>query len=365
MQLREAVMKAYLGIGLFVVLGFATAVMIGFYHRLSADPVAFDDEQSGLGRNLIIKFSYSVAENTPKGQAALKFAKLVEEKTNQSVKVELFPNGTLYNETDEIEALQNGSVQMIAPSFSNISEIDPSWMIFDLPFAFPSDAAVNEATQGNIGKRLFASLASKRIVGLAYWNNGFRQITSNKGPIIRPADLKGQKFRIQPSRVIEEQYRFFDAKTFPLPFNQIYRSLENGIIDGEENSISNIYSKKMYQVQKYMTLTNHSYLGYAVLINKTFWDKLSPHIRESIREAIDETTVWANRNAILVNQSQWEDMQTGSNLQIYRLSKAEREEWKRALLPVANQFKTEIGREFMADLEKIQEKYADSNPPIQ
>jgi tripartite ATP-independent transporter DctP family solute receptor len=365
MQLREDVMKAFLGIGLFVVLGLAAAVMVGFYHRLSADPVAFDDEQSGLGRNTIIKFSYSVAENTPKGQAALRFAKLVEEKTKQSVKVELFPNGTLYNETDEIEALQNGSVQMIAPSFSNISEIDPSWMIFDLPFAFPSDEAVNEATQGDIGKRLFASLASRRIVGLAFWNNGFRQITSNKGPIIRPSDLKGLKFRIQPSRVIEDQYRLFDAKTFPLPFNQIYRSLENGTVDGEENSISNIYSKKLYQVQKYMTVTNHSYLGYAVLINKTFWDKLSPDMQKSIREAMDETTAWANRNAILVNQSQWEDMQTGSNIQIYRLSKAERDEWKRALLPVANLYKNEIGRPFMLDLEKIREQYADSTPSIQ
>lgn len=357
-------MRGYLGIGLFVVLGLLTAVIFGFYHRLSAEPIAYDDEQTGLGQGIVIKFSYSVAENTPKGQAAVKFAKLVEEKTKHSVKVELFPNGILYNETDEIEALRNGNVQMIAPSFSNISEIDSSWMIFDLPFAFPSDEAVNEAIQGDIGNRLIASLASKQMVGLSFWNNGFRQITSNKGPIVHPADLKGLKFRIQPSKVIEAQYRLFETKTFPIPFNQIYRNLESGVIDGEENSISNIYSKKLFQVQKFLTLTNHSYLGYGVLMNKEFWDKLSPAIQESIKEAMNETTQWTNRNAIQVNQSQWEDMLANSNMQIYRLSREERDEWKRAFVPVINQYKNEIGRDFMRDVERIQEKYASSDPSI-
>lgn len=358
-------MKSYLAICLFVVLGLVTAAVIGFYPRLSGDPVAYDDEQTNLGKDIVIKFSYVVAENTPKGQAALKFAQLVEAKSKQSVKVELFPNGILYNETNEMQALQDGRVQMIAPSFSNIAEIDPSWMIFDLPFAFPSDEAVNEAFRGDIGRRLVASLASKHIVGLAFWNGGFRQITSNKGPIVHPSDLKGLKFRIQPSRVIDDQYRLFEAKTFPIPFNQVYRSLENGIVDGEDNSISNIYSKKMYQVQKYMTVTNHNYLGYGVLINKAFWDRLPPHIQLSVREAMDETTAWANRNAILVNQSQWQDMQAGSNVEIYRLSKAEREEWSRAFAPVVNLYKNEIGRDSMRDLEKIRQKYADTVPSIQ
>nr|WP_231571277.1 DctP family TRAP transporter solute-binding subunit [Paenibacillus sp. VKM B-2647] len=295
----------------------------------------------------------------------MKFAELVEQKTKQSVKVELFPNGILYNETDEVQALQNGNVQMIAPSFSNISEVDPSWMIFDLPFAFPSDDAVNDAFRGDIGKRLLASLASKQIVGLAFWNGGFRQITSNKGPIVHPSDLRGQKFRIQPSKVIEDQYRLFEAKTFSIPFNQIYRSLENGTVDGEENSISNIYSKKMFQVQKYLTMTNHSYLGYGVLINKTFWDKLPPRIRQSVKEAVDETTEWANRNAVLVNRSQWQDMQANSQMQIYRLSKAEREEWRRAFEPVINQYGNVIGVDSMRDLEQIRLKYADTVPAIQ
>jgi tripartite ATP-independent transporter DctP family solute receptor len=358
-------MKSYFGIGLFVALGLATAIMVGFYNQLTAGPVAFDEEQSGLGQEIIIKFSYSVAENTPKGQAALKFSKLVEQKTKQSVKVELFPNGNLFNETDEVQALQNGSVQMIAPSFSNISEVDPSWMIFDLPFAFPSEEAVNEAMRGSIGERLITSLASNRIVCLAFWNGGFRQITSNKGPIGQPSDLMGQKFRIQPSKVIEDQYRLFEAKTFPIPFNQIYRSLENGIVDGEENSISNIYSKKLYQVQRYMTVTNHNYLGYGVLINKAFWDKLPSHVQQGIREAMDETTAWANRNAILVNKSQWQDMQAGSNMQIYRLSKAEREQWSGAFVPLINQYKEIIGRDSMHDLDNIRQKYADTLPSIQ
>jgi C4-dicarboxylate-binding protein DctP len=357
-------MKGYLGIALFVVLGLVTAVIIGFYHRLPAEPVAFDDEQTGLGQDIVIKFSHVVAENSPKGQAALKFAKLVEEKTNRNIKVEVFPNGVLYNETNEIDALLNGKIQMIAPSFSNIAEIDPSWMIFDLPFAFPSEAAVNEAMQGDIGHRLVASLASKQIVGMSFWSNGFRQITSNIGPIARPSDLKGLNFRIQPSKVIDAQYRLFDAKTFPLPFNQIYRSLESGVIDGEENSISNIYSKKLYQVQKYLTLSNHSYLGYGVLMNKSFWDKLPPSAQETIKEALAETTEWVNRNAVQVNQNQWDEMRAASTMQIYRLSAEERNEWRRSLQPVTDQYENEIGRDFISDLRKIQEKFADDSPTI-
>ncbi|RAP76319.1 DctP family TRAP transporter solute-binding subunit [Paenibacillus montanisoli] len=351
-------MKSYIAIAVFVCLGLLSAILVGFHSRFGSEPLPYDDEQAELGRDLVIKFSYVVAENTPKGQAAADFAKRVREKTNDRVKVELFPNGMLFNEDNEVEALQHGSIQMIAPSFSNISSLSPPWLLMDLPFAFPSDDAVSEAFQGDIGKRLMDLLERSNIVGLAFWENGFRQLTSSKGPIKTPEDLRNLRFRIQPSRVIDAQYRTLGAETLALPFNQVYRSLENGTVDGEENSISNIYSKKLYQVQDYLTLSNHSYLGYGVLMNKTFWDQLPPELQRAISEAMAETTIWANRNARIINQKQWREMQADSNLQVYALSKDDQSHWRQLLQPVYDEFSPVIGRELMSDLERLQLKYA-------
>ncbi|MFH5186418.1 TRAP transporter substrate-binding protein DctP [Paenibacillus sp. TAB 01] len=173
-------MKPILSILLFVCLGLAAAAGIGFYPSFTFTPVVRDDEQQGFDQELVIKFSHVVAENTPKGLAAQRFAQLVKEKTNGRVKVEVFPNGVLYNESDEFEALNRGDVQMIAPAFSNVSEVVPAFAAWDVPFAFLSNEALQEAFDGDIGRRLFAKLDKEHMVGMAYWGNGFRQITSNK-----------------------------------------------------------------------------------------------------------------------------------------------------------------------------------------
>ncbi|BBH18669.1 C4-dicarboxylate-binding protein DctB [Paenibacillus baekrokdamisoli] len=357
-------MKAFFGIGLFVVIGLITAIVIGFSPQFSSVPLPYDEEQKGLKQEIVIKFSYSVAENTPKGLAAQLFADLVRKKTNNHVKVELFPNGILYNENDEINALQQGNVQMIAPSFSNISEVVPDWMVMDLPFAFANNDAVQEAFHGDIGAQLFKELGAHNMVGMAFWGSGFKQITSNKGPILQPSDLKGLRMRILPSKVIESQYHLFEAKTYPIPFNQIYHSLENGTIDGEENSISNIYSKKLYQVQKYITISNHGYLGYGVLMNKKFWSTLPGDLKKSVLEAMQDATQWANDNAIQINQKQWEEMKSGSTMQISKLTAAERMKWMNAMNPVYSDNESIIGRELIQEVRKLQNKYAGKQPEI-
>ncbi|MCY9695950.1 DctP family TRAP transporter solute-binding subunit [Paenibacillus alginolyticus] len=340
-------MRTFVGITMFLLIGLLTALGFGFSWQFNNGPIGNDDEQIGLGRQTIIRFSFVVAENTPKGLAAQKFAQLVKEKTNDTIKVELFPNGTLYNEPDEVGALQKGSIQMIAPSFSNISEVVPEWMVMDLPFIFQNDEDVAKAFQGKIGNILMRQLEPKGIVGLGFWANSFQQMTSNRGTLAHPEDFRDLKFRILPSKIIESQFRQLNAKTVPIPFNQVYRSMESGQVDGGENSISNIYSKKLYQVQKYLTISNHAYLGYGVLVNKVFWDKLSAEQQKTINEAMQEATVWANQNAIEINRKQWNELQRIGQMNVHILSKEERNEWQQALKPVYEEAQSYISKELM------------------
>lgn len=340
-------MRTFIGIAMFLLIGLLTALGFGFSWQFNNGPLVGDDEQIGLGRQTIIRFSFVVAENTPKGLAAQRFAQLVKEKTNDSVKVELFPNGTLYNEPDEVGALQKGSIQMIAPSFSNISEVVPEWMAMDLPFIFQNEEDVAKAFQGKIGNILMRKLEPKGIVGLGFWANGFQQMTSNRGTLAHPEDFRDLKFRILPSKIIESQFRQLNAKTVPIPFNLVYRSMESGQVDGGENTISNIYSKKLYQVQKYLTISNHAYLGYGVLMNKVFWDKLSADQQKTIIEAMQEATIWANQNATAVNRKQWNELQKIGQMNIHLLTNEERDEWQRALEPVYKEAESYIGKELM------------------
>jgi C4-dicarboxylate-binding protein DctP len=340
-------MRTFVGITMFLLIGLLTALGFGFSWQFNNGPIVGDDEQIGLGRQTIIRFSFVVAENTPKGLAAQKFAQLVKEKTNDTIKVELFPNGTLYNEPDEVGALQKGSIQMIAPSFSNISEVVPEWMAMDLPFVFQNDEDVAKAFQGKIGNILMRKLEPKGIVGLGFWANGFQQMTSNRGTLAHPEDFRDLKFRILPSKIIESQFRQLNAKTVPIPFNQVYRSMESGQVDGGENTISNIYSKKLYQVQKYLTISNHAYLGYGVLVNKVFWDKLSSEQQKTINEAMQEATVWANQNAIEINRKQWNELQRIGQMNVHILSQEERNEWQQALEPVYEEAQSYISKELM------------------
>ena len=233
---------------------------------------------------IVIKFSHVVASNTPKGAAAEKFKELAEKYTEGKVKVEVYPNSTLYKDKEELEALQLGAVQMLAPSNSKFGPIGVrEFEVFDLPYILPDLATLRKVTDGPLGAKLLKLLEPKGMTGLAYWDNGFKQMTANK-KLITPQDYKGLKFRIQSSKVLEAQFRALGAIPQVMAFGEVYQALQTGVVDGQENTTSNIYTQKMHEVQKYMTMTNHGYIGYVVVVNKKFWDGLPADIRDAMRK---------------------------------------------------------------------------------
>ena len=313
--------------------------------------IVYDDEQKGLNKQIVIYFSHVVAENTPKGLAAKKFAQLVDEKTNGRVKVEVFSNGSLYSDEEEIDALMRGDVQMIAPSFSKVTELIPEWQVLDLPFIFENYHDVKKVFTGEGGKHLLAMLEKKGMKGLAFWGNGFKQMTSNRHLLIEPKDFKGLRFRIMPSKVIEDQFRLLGAKPVVVSFNHVYQSLEKQEFDGQENTISNIYSKGFYQFQPYMTVSNHGYLGYAVLMNRKFWKGLPRSIQKQIVAALEETMLWNLKQSKQQNEQQLMEMKNNSSIQIYELTDKERKEWKEKFAPLYKEFEKKFGSKLLQQIQ--------------
>lgn len=350
-------MRSIIGMSLFIITVLAAAIVIGFQSELGSTNLPYDDEQKGFNQRIVIKFSHVVAENTPKGLAVDQFANLVAEKTHGKVEVQVYPNSILYSDKDEFQALWDGKIQMIAPAFSNISTLYPSWLVLDLPFAFPNQQAVDESLHGEIGKILCQTLESRNMKGLAFWSNGFKQVTSNRRPLLTPEDFRGQKIRIMPSKVLEDQYRLLHADPVPIPFSEVYRNIENGTVDGQENTISNIYTKRLYLGQKYLTLSNHGYLGYAVIVNKSFWDKLPADIQKSIQEALQETTDWNNRLAVSMNEKQLNQLRNMSVIQIDKLSNEQRNQWIQVTDPLYNKYADTIGYDLVNKVKQIRNKY--------
>src|ERR1700687_3620839 len=244
---------------------------------------------------IVIKFSHVVAPNTPKGKGAEKFKELAEKYTNGKVKVEIYPNSTLYKDKEELEALQLGAVRMLAPSNSKFGPVGVrEFEVFDLTYILPNLAALRKVTEGPIGKRMLKFLDSKGMTGLADWDNGFKKRSANK-PLHMPADYKGLKFRIQSSKVLEAQFRLLGATPQVMAFGEVYQALQTGVVDGQENTPSNMYTQKFHEVQKYTPLTNHGYIGYVVVVNKKFWDDLPADIRGQLDKAMKEATVYANK----------------------------------------------------------------------
>ncbi|MCP8615622.1 DctP family TRAP transporter solute-binding subunit [Salirhabdus salicampi] len=350
-------MKNYLWIVGFVFIGLITAFYFGFHFiPYKQSSLEHDDEQMGIKDQIIIKFSHVVAENTPKGIAAQRFAQLVEENSDYRIKVEVYPNGMLYSDEDELDALIEGNVQMISPAHSKLEKLSPDWLVLDIPFAFPTYDAVSEAYEGKIGQELFSMLEKKNIKGLGFWYNGFKQMTSND-PLIHPADFREKVFRIMPSDVIEMQFHAFGAEAVPIPFNKTYQSLEKGEIDGQENTISNIYSKKFYEVQENLTISNHGYLGYVVLINNDFWKSLSPDIQAIIKEAMEETSDWMKELAKTINDQELDKIKENSDINIHYLTLEEKNLWLEELSSFYNSLDKKIRSDLVNEAWKIHDKY--------
>ncbi|MEY4754410.1 MAG: hypothetical protein RJA44_2085 [Pseudomonadota bacterium] len=301
---------------------------------------------------IVIKFSHVVASDTPKGKAAEMFAKKAAELTKGRVKVEVYANSTLYKDKEEMEALQLGAVQMLAPSLAKFGPLGvKEFEVFDLPFIFSSYDALHKVTNGDAGKMLLAKLEPKGIRGLAYWDNGFKSFSLNS-PVKTPADLKGKKLRIQSSKVLEEQMRALGSLPQVMAFSEVYQALQTGVVDGTENPISNLYTQKMHEVQKNLTLTEHGYLGYAVIVNKKFWDGLPADIRGQLDQAMEQSTRYANQIAKVENDNALEAVRKSGKTEVYTPTPAERLAFKKALVPVHQKMEGRIGKDVIQAIYK-------------
>jgi C4-dicarboxylate-binding protein DctP len=301
---------------------------------------------------IVIKFSHVVAPDTPKGRGADKFKELAEKYTDGKVKVEVYPNSQLYKDKEELEALQLGAVQMLATSLAKFGPLGvKEFEVFDIPYIIPDKAALTRITKGPVGQGLLAKLDSKGIKGLAYWDNGFKIMSANK-PLHTPEDFHGLKMRIQSSKVLEAQMRALGATPQVMAFADVYQALQTGVVDGTENPPSNMYTQKMHEVQKYATVSNHGYLGYALIVNKKFWDGLPPDVRDGLQKAVDESTEYANAIAQKDNDDALEAMKKAGTTQFYTLTPEETAAWKKALLPVADEVSGRVGKDLIEAFQK-------------
>lgn len=309
---------------------------------------AMDLEQVSYEERIVIKFSHVVAESSPKGQAANRFAALVKERTGGRVEVQVYPNSVLYKDGEEMEALVKGQVQMIAPATAKVAEKFPLWQIFDLPFLFLNEEEVHRVMDGEVGQQLFQMLEPHRIKAIAMWDNGFKQITTTV-PLRKLEDFRGIKFRVMPgSLVLERQFRLLGAEPVPYAFDDVYKALEEGRVQGTENSASNIYSKKFYELQPYLTISNHGFLGYVVLVNGPFWDNLPEDIKLIIEETMEEVTQWQREMAAEQNAADLEAILGTGRVEAWWLTPEEKERWRQMMQPVYRDFENLGGAQLLA-----------------
>jgi C4-dicarboxylate-binding protein DctP len=297
---------------------------------------------SGVAAEYTLKFSHVVSPNTPKGKAADFFKKRLEELSGGRIEVQVYPSSQLYNDSAVLKALALDSVQMAAPSFSKFGKIVPQLALFDLPFLFKDIDQLHRVQDGEVGRKLKGMVTAKGFVALSFWDNGFKQLSSSKKPLIMPSDAEGQKFRIMSSKVLEAQFKAVGANPQMMPFSEVYSGLQQGVIDAAENPFSNIYTKKFYEVQKYLTVSNHGYLGYLVVMSKKFWNSLPSDLKKDVAKAMNEATAKERIYAQQLNDSQFDKIKeyakkTGK-LEIYVLTPEQRAAWKKAVSKIYPQF---------------------------
>ena len=312
-----------------------------------------------VDKSIVIKFSHVAAMGTPKSKAIEHFKQLAERNTAGKVRVDVYPNSTLYKDKEELEALQMGAVQMLAPTLSKFGPLGiREFEVFDLPFLFEDRAALRRVVDGPVGQRLFGILETKGVRGLAYWDMGFKMMSANR-PIRVPADMRGLKVRIQGSKVIDEQMRTLGANPQVMSFSEMTQALQSGVVDGAENPPLNFYSQKVYEVQKHLAVTEHGYMGFAVIVNKRFWDGLAPEIRSGLESALAEAT---RMNNALTESESAEAMlaiaKTGKTT-IYKPTPQEMAQWRQALLPVHKKMEERIGKDLLASVYKALGKAPD------
>lgn len=295
---------------------------------------------------ILIKFSHITADSTPKGQGALMFKKLVEERLPGKVQVQVYSNSSLYGDGKEMEALLLGEVQMLAPAPSKLEQYTKQLQLFDLMFLFDDVAAAQRFQQSDKGKALLRSMEGKGITGLAYWLNGMRQLTANK-PLVEPSDARGQKFRVQPSDLQAAQYSALRAVPRKMAFAEIYQGLQTGVVNAQDNPWSNIYSQKYYEVQKYMTESNHAIGNYLLIANTQFWNGLPVDVRDDLEQIIDEVTIEVNKQAEALNQQAKQGIIDSGKSEIISLTAQQRDAWRDAVRPAWKAFEAQIGTQLI------------------
>lgn len=295
----------------------------------------------------VIRFSHVVAQDTPKGLAAERFKALVEQRSQGQMRVEVYPNGMLYGDHDEIQALALGAVDILAPSLSKFSRLGlTDFDVFDLPFLFEHASDVSKVTQGPVGQELLQKLQRQQWVGLGFMGNGFKHMSANK-PLLEPSDYVGLKMRVQTSRVIAQQMRSLGATPVALSFSETHKALAKGIVQGTENPLSNFWTQRMHEVQSHITLTAHGYLGYAVITHQRFWNSLPKNMQDLIAQAMKEALEFGNLIAEEQNEKALKAIQASGKTQIHPLSAEQRQRLKAAVKPVYDQWTRQHGQRLL------------------
>ncbi len=308
---------------------------------------------SSIAADYTLKFSHVVSENTPKGKAAIFFEQRLEALSKGAIDVQIYPSKQLYNDKAVLKAIRLNSVQMAAPSFSKFGKIVPQLALFDLPFLFKDIDHLHRVQDGEVGKKLKDMVIKKGIIALNFWDNHFKQLSSSKKALITPDDAKGQKFRIMSSKVLEAQFKAIGANPQMMPFSEVYSALQQGVIDGQENTNSNIYTKKFYEVQTDLSVTNHGYLGYLVVMSKKFWKSLPSNLQANVVQAMNEATDKEREYAEELNTKQFnlikEYADKTGKLKIHVLTKAQIQKWRDAVSPIYSKFysKKKIGEDLI------------------
>jgi len=286
---------------------------------------------------IVIKFSHVVARDTPKGQAVEYFKELVEERSEGRIQVRIYPNATLYGDRAALQALQLNAIQMAAPSFSKFIDLVPQLQIFDLPFLFRDADHLHKVLDGDIGQSLLELTSMNQIRALSFWDNGFKQLTANR-PLLTPEDATGLKVRIMSSRVLVEQFRALGANPQILPFSEVYAALQQGIVSAQENTLSNIFTKRFHLVQSDLTISNHGYLGYVLVTNDLFWNKLPDDLRQIVEQAIVETLTFSRETSLHVNTEALAKLHESGEIKIHYLSDEERAAWQKVMREIYPRF---------------------------
>ena len=307
---------------------------------------------AGLAADYVMKVSHVVSASTPKGKAADFLEKRIEELTAGKIDVQVFPNSQLYGDGEELKALVMDNVQVIMPSLSKFTSIAPEMQLFDLPFIFRDKDHLYKVMDGEVGKTLKSKIDEKKqMIALDYWDAGFKHLSTNAKPIVLPEDAAGKKYRIQSSKVLEAQFKAIDGNPQVLPFSEVYSALQQGVVDGTENPLSNFYTKKFHEVQSSVTLTSHGYLGYLVVMSEKFWNKLPKDIQANVTQAMKEATELERKESALEDAKIMEDLRKyakdTNKLQIIELTPEQKQKWEKTMAVVYPKFYDVIGEDLI------------------